>query len=90
MVDITRILIGYVLSDACFDWLVGNISAYQENVNRSRSKQTAFFFICRIIFEKYFNEAMEVFFSMFAYPHPNTRGVGGILVSYANPRIRFA
>ena len=23
---------GYVLSDARFDWLLGNVSAYQENV----------------------------------------------------------
>ena len=32
--DITRILIGYVLSDAHFDWLAGNMSAYQEVVNK--------------------------------------------------------
>ena len=35
--DIIRILIGYVLSDAHFDWLVGNMSVYQENVFQSRS-----------------------------------------------------
>ena len=29
--DITRILIGYVLSDVRFDWLVGSMSAYEEN-----------------------------------------------------------
>ena len=30
--DITRILIGYVLSDACSDWLVENMRAYQEHL----------------------------------------------------------
>ena len=35
--DITRSLIGYVLSDAHYDWLVGNLSANQENTFRSRS-----------------------------------------------------
>ena len=34
--DITRILIGYVLSDARFDWLVGNMIVYQENLFQSR------------------------------------------------------
>ena len=28
--DITRILIGYVLSGSRFDWLVGNVSLFQE------------------------------------------------------------
>ena len=37
--DITRILIGYVLSDARFDWLVGTMSMYQENLFQSRSKK---------------------------------------------------
>ena len=36
--DITRILFGYVLSDARFDWLLGNKSAYEENICRSRTK----------------------------------------------------
>ena len=36
--DITQILIGYVLSDAHFDWLEENVSAYQENLFRSKSK----------------------------------------------------
>ena len=36
--DITRILIGYVLSGARFVGLLGNMSAYQENLFRSRSK----------------------------------------------------
>ena len=34
--DIRRILIGYVLSDARFDWLVGNMNVYQENVFQSK------------------------------------------------------
>ena len=29
--DITQTFIGYVLSDARFDWPVGNMSFYQEN-----------------------------------------------------------
>ena len=45
---------GYVLSDARFDWLVGNMSAYQE--------KTTFSFICRIVFEKYFKMAIEDYF----------------------------
>ena len=40
--DITRILIGYVLSDARFDWLLGNRSVYQENLFQSRSKKKHF------------------------------------------------
>ena len=34
--DVTRILIGYMPSDACFDWLVGSMSVYQENLFQSR------------------------------------------------------
>ena len=60
--DITRILIGYVLSDAHFDWLVGNMSVCQENLFQSRNKKTAFSFICRIIFEQYFIKAIEDIF----------------------------
>ena len=58
--DITRILIGYVLSDAHFYWLVGDAS---ENLFQSRSKYTAFSFICRIVFKKYSIKAIEDFFS---------------------------
>lgn len=54
---------GYVLSDARFDWLVGNMSAYQEKLFRSGSKKTTFSFICRIEFEKYFKMAIEDYFS---------------------------
>ena len=41
--DITRILIGYVLSDARFDWLLGNTSVYQENLFQARIKKTSIF-----------------------------------------------
>ena len=41
--DITRILIGYVLSDARFDWLVGNMSVYQESVFQLKSKKAIVF-----------------------------------------------
>ena len=39
--------------------------------------------------ESYFIKAMENFFPVFAYPDINTRGVGRILDSYANPRLRL-
>ena len=32
----SRILIGCMLSDARFDWLIGNTSVYQENLFQSR------------------------------------------------------
>ena len=35
--DITRVLIGYMPSDARFGLLVGNMSVYQENLFQSRS-----------------------------------------------------
>ena len=73
--DTTRILIGYVLSDARFDWLVGNMSEYQENLFQSRSKKPAFSFICRIMFEKYFIKAIEDFFGKI---HVYIGGVGRI------------
>ena len=40
MVVITGILIGYVyvLSNSHFDWLIGNMSIYQENLFQLRSK----------------------------------------------------
>ena len=42
---------------------------------------------CReiIIFEKYFIKAIGDFFHVYTKPHLNTRGVGRILDSYANP-----
>ena len=41
--DISRILIGYVLSDLHFDWLVGNMSLCQENLFKSKSEKTSIF-----------------------------------------------
>ena len=37
-IDITEILTGHVMPDVPFDWLVGNMSACQENLFRSRCK----------------------------------------------------
>ena len=37
--------------------------------------------------KSYFIKAIENFFSVFAYPDINTRGVWRILDSYANPRL---
>ena len=37
--DITRLLNGYVFSNARFDWLVGNMNAYQENFDQEVKKQ---------------------------------------------------
>ena len=65
--------IGYVLSDARFDWLVGNMSAYQENLFPSRSKQH---------FPPLSNYSREIF-----YKTNGTRRVGRIADSYANPRL---
>ena len=39
--------------------------------------------------ESYFIKAIEKFFLVFPYPDINTRGVGRILHSYANPRLRL-
>ena len=39
---ITLILIGFVLSDVHFDWLVGNMIMYEENLFHSRSKKQHF------------------------------------------------
>ena len=41
--DISRILIGYVLSDARFDWLVGNMSVCYENLLESKSEKNSIF-----------------------------------------------
>ena len=43
---------------------------------------------CFFSLERYFIKAIENFFPLFAYPDKNTRGVGKILDSYANPRLR--
>ena len=67
--DITRFLIGSVFSDVRFDWLVGNMSVYQENLFQSR------------IFLHLSNYLLEIFYksnrgllSVFPWPHLNTRG----------------
>ena len=49
--------------------------------NQSHTKSFTFF-----LGESYFIKAIENFFPEFAYPDINTRGVGRILDSYANPR----
>ena len=41
--DITRILIGDVLSDARFNWPLGNVSVCQENLFQSRNKKKQHF-----------------------------------------------
>ena len=51
-----------------------------------RSKQETFAFFS---LESYFIKAVENLFPVFAYPDINTRGVGRILDSYANPRLRL-
>ena len=48
------------------------------------SKQESFSFFSR---ESYFIKAIENVFPVFAYPDINTRGVGRIHESYANPRL---
>ena len=62
--DIKEILIGYVLSDAGFDWFVGNMSVCQENLFQSRSKKNQHFpsFVELSYYEKYFIKLIEDFF----------------------------
>ena len=45
--------------------------------------------VCFFSRESYFIKSVENFFPVFAYPDINTRGVGRILGSYANPRLRL-
>ena len=45
--------------------------------------------VLRFSRESYFIKAIENFFPVFAQPDINTRGVGRILDSYANPRLRL-
>ena len=52
--------------------------------NQCHTKSFAFFSR-----ESYFIKAIENFFPVFAYPDIKTRGVGRILHSYANPRLRL-
>ena len=44
---------------------------------------------CVFSWENYFIKAIETFFHVFAYPDINTKGVGRILNSYANPRLQL-
>ena len=47
-VTITRFLIGCVFSDACFDWLVGNMSVYREKLicfNQEVKKTSIFLYL---------------------------------------------
>ena len=50
-----------------------------------RSRQESFAFFSR---ESYFIKVIENCFPVFAYPEINTREVGRILDSYANPSLR--
>ena len=64
--DITRSLIGYVLSEVRFDWLVGNVNVYQENLFQlRRKKKPAFSFTCQIIFEGIFYKSNRGSFPVF-------------------------
>ena len=62
--DIPRILIGHhVLSDARFDWLVGNMSMYQENLFQSRSKKTSIFLqLSNYLWEIFYKSNRGLFF----------------------------
>ena len=76
-------MIGYVLSDVRFDWLVGDIHEhvlYQENLFQSRSKKGL---------EIFYIKAIEDFFLCFHSLIYTLGGVGRILDSYANPRLRL-
>ena len=52
-------------------------------------KKPAFAFICGIIFDIYFIKAREDFFQSFHSLIYTLGGVGRILDSYANPRLRL-
>ena len=61
--------------------------SYQQTVsffNQYHNKE-----FCVFSREIYFIKATENFFSLFAQPDNNTLGVGRILDSYANPRLRL-
>ena len=79
--------------------LESNIFAKQELITRARLRGQGFATgknfsfsqchnkeFCFFSRESYFIKAIENFFPVFAYPDINTRGVGRILDSYANPR----
>ena len=87
--DITRIWIGYVLSDARFDWLVGNMSMCIKKICFNQEFSFICFFHLSNYFEKYFIKAIEDFFPCF-YGLIETLGeVGRILDSYVNPGLRL-
>ena len=62
------------------DFATGNNFSFNQCHTRS------FAFFSR---ESYFIKAIENLFPVFEYPDINTRGVGRILDSYANPRLRL-
>ena len=89
---VTRNFIGsYVLR--CAFWLVSRKDHCLERVLRKsfwiKKSINKIPSVCRINFEKYFIKAIENFFPVFAWPDITTRGVGSILDSYANPRLRL-
>ena len=59
-----------------------------ENVFQSRSKKTAFSFICRIIFEKYFIKAIEDFFCVYIASSKHS-GSWEKSRQFTNPRLRL-
>ena len=60
--DITWILIGYVLSDARFDGLVGNVTACKSKNQKGNKQHFPSF---QIIFEKYFVKSIDYFFRVY-------------------------
>ena len=57
--DITQTFIGYVLSDARFDWPVGNMSVYQENSLDSCLHETVPYFKIEFCRDKMTNVIRE-------------------------------
>ena len=66
--------------------LRGQDFATGKNFSFNQCHTKSFAFFSR---ESYFIKAIENFFPVFAWPDINTRGVGRILDSYANPRLRL-
>ena len=54
------------------------MSAYQENLFQSRSKKTAFSFICRINLEKYFIKAREDVFRVYITSSKHEEALGEV------------
>ena len=59
------ILNGYVLSYARFDWLVGSMSVYQENLFLKKVKKQQFPSFVDFFFEKYFGKQWRTFFGIY-------------------------